>query len=368
MSGIKDYSTTPASNNATPPNGFPEGMAPASLNDGMRQVMADIRSWYEDPAWINLGHTPTYSSTTAFTLSGDKTTTYAAGVRIKASGTTPFTIYGTISSSSYSAPNTTVNVTWDSGTLNATLNAVSLNLVQSALGGLSLTTGTITTLTSTTANIATANISTALNVTGGSAAISGTSSEAAYVTFAEDTDNGTNKVKVQAPSLLASDVTVTLPSSAGTLALTSQAIIPAVSYAETTAVATITATIPYDDTIPQISEGTQILSLAHTAVSGTNKLDIALTIQGVNSAGANVVIAVFKDSDVNAVAAGFWSPANEAYGQSFNFRLTAGDTSAHTYTVRLGTSSGTYTLNGTGGARRLGGVCVTSMTIREVTA
>lgn len=216
MSGIKDYRTTPASNNAAPPNGFPEGMAPASLNDGMRQVMADIRSWYEDPAWINLGHTPTYSSGTAFILSGDKTSTYAAGVRIKASGTTPFTIYGTIASASYSAPNTTVSVTWDSESMDSTLNAVSLNLVQKSLSGLSLSAATITTLTNTTANIGTANITTALNVVG-SIAISGNSTEAAFITLAEDTDNGTSKVKFQAPASLASDITLTLPNSSGTL-------------------------------------------------------------------------------------------------------------------------------------------------------
>lgn len=132
---IKSYSTTASSNNSAPPNGFPEGMAPASLNDGMRQVMADIRSWYEDPAWIDFGHTPTYVSTTSFTLTGDKTSTYTVGRRIRATGTTPFTIYGTIATSSYSS-STTITVTWDSGTINATLNAVALNLVQASIGKL----------------------------------------------------------------------------------------------------------------------------------------------------------------------------------------------------------------------------------------
>jgi hypothetical protein len=135
---IKSYSTTAASNNAAPPNGFPEGMAPASLNDGMRQVMADIRSWYEDPAWIDLGDTPTYIGTTSFSVTGDKTATYAVGRRVRAIGTTPFTIYGTIATSVYGSV-TTVTVTWDSGTLNATLSAVALNLSQAAIADLRLT-------------------------------------------------------------------------------------------------------------------------------------------------------------------------------------------------------------------------------------
>ena len=45
---ITDWSTTPASNNAAPPNGWPEGMAPSSVNDVGRQMMADIRTYYDE--------------------------------------------------------------------------------------------------------------------------------------------------------------------------------------------------------------------------------------------------------------------------------------------------------------------------------
>ena len=51
MPGIKDYSTTPGSNVAL----FPEGQTPSSVNDGMRQVQADIRAWYNDAEWIVYG-------------------------------------------------------------------------------------------------------------------------------------------------------------------------------------------------------------------------------------------------------------------------------------------------------------------------
>lgn len=47
--------------------------------------------------------------------------------------------------------------------------------------------------------------------------ISGTSSSPAYITLAEDTDNGTNKATLIAPSSIASDYTVTMPSASGTL-------------------------------------------------------------------------------------------------------------------------------------------------------
>lgn len=128
MSGIKDYSTTPSNNNTAPPNGFPEGMAPASLNDGMRQVMADIRSWYNSPLYRDLGNAPTYVSATSFTIAGDVTATYLVGSRILCYGTIMGTLYGTISVSSYSAPNTTITVVLDSGSLTSNLSAVSLGV------------------------------------------------------------------------------------------------------------------------------------------------------------------------------------------------------------------------------------------------
>lgn len=39
---VTAYSTTAAANNGAVPNGAPEGMAPSSVNDVMRQIMADI--------------------------------------------------------------------------------------------------------------------------------------------------------------------------------------------------------------------------------------------------------------------------------------------------------------------------------------
>ncbi len=125
MTGIELYSTTAASNNSSPPNGWPEGQAPSSVNDCARQMMAAIRTWYESAEWVNLGHTPTYIGATQFSVTTDLTTTYQVGRRIRAVGTTPFTIYGTISASVYASV-TTVTVTWDSGSLNGTLTAVSV--------------------------------------------------------------------------------------------------------------------------------------------------------------------------------------------------------------------------------------------------
>lgn len=117
MSAISTWSTTAASNNSASPDGFPEGMAPSGVNDSAREVMAAVRTWYEDAQWIDYGYTHTYASGTSFTVAQDITADYVVGRRIRAVGSGTGTIEGSIATSSYSAPNTTVTVTWDSGSL-----------------------------------------------------------------------------------------------------------------------------------------------------------------------------------------------------------------------------------------------------------
>lgn len=131
MAGIKDYSPVPASNTAL----FPEGMAPSAVNDGMRQVQADIREWYNDAEWVIYGdgegaHEIGYASATSFTvLGGDVTDAYHVGRRVKATGATTGAIYGTISSSSF-ATDTTVTVSWDSGSLKNEALAIHLGILR----------------------------------------------------------------------------------------------------------------------------------------------------------------------------------------------------------------------------------------------
>lgn len=122
--GIEAWSTTAASNNASPPNGAPEGMAASTVNDTMRQIMASIRAWFEAAEWINFSHTPTRIDNDTFTVATDQTAVYHVGRRLKFTGGA--TAYATIVSSSYGAPDTTVNVTMDSGNLPSPLTTVSV--------------------------------------------------------------------------------------------------------------------------------------------------------------------------------------------------------------------------------------------------
>ena len=123
MSGIKDYSTTSANNILLNGIDTNEGMLPSLLNNAIRNLMKNTREWYNDSQWVIFGdgdaaYTAAYVSGTAFTINGANVTAeYHANRRIKIYlGTTAAFRYGTISSSSFST-NTTVNVSWDSGSL-----------------------------------------------------------------------------------------------------------------------------------------------------------------------------------------------------------------------------------------------------------
>ncbi len=120
--GIKDYSTTAANNTTVGSISVAEGMLPSNINNAFRGLAAEIREFYNDSQWVIYGDgdgsfTAAYASATSFTIAGANVTAfYHAGRRIKAVGSSTGTIVGTISSSSFST-NTTVNVTWDSGSL-----------------------------------------------------------------------------------------------------------------------------------------------------------------------------------------------------------------------------------------------------------
>jgi hypothetical protein len=159
MAGIKDYSTTAASNTAVGGVSIVEGMIPSSLNNALRAILADTREWYNDSQWVIYGDgdsafTFTYVSATTFTVDGsDVTSFYHANRRVRATGSTTGTIFGTISSSSFST-NTSVIVTWDSGSLQneaieisvAALSATNNSIPEGIVSTAVLANGSVTTV------------------------------------------------------------------------------------------------------------------------------------------------------------------------------------------------------------------------------
>ena len=162
MAGIKDYSTTNLNNTSLNGISVAEGMLPSQLNNAIRALMVNTRSWFNDSQWVEYGdgdgaYTAAYASATSFTIAGvDVTPIYHEGRRIKLIASTPGTIYGTISSSTFST-NTTVNVTWDSGSLS---NEAITNVYIGALSKTnnSLPTGVIATATLADGSVTTIKI------------------------------------------------------------------------------------------------------------------------------------------------------------------------------------------------------------------
>jgi len=121
---VRDYSTTPGSNNAAPPNGWPEGQAPSTVNDCARQMMAEVRESFEEQPYMDFGDDPTRVDNDTFTVAGDLTARYPVGARVKLVGATTGT--GRITVSSHAAGTTTIDVVMDSGNVPLTLTRVAV--------------------------------------------------------------------------------------------------------------------------------------------------------------------------------------------------------------------------------------------------
>ena len=129
MSDIRAWSSTAANNNQSPPDGWPEGQLPATVNDCAREDMAAVRRWYERAQWIDYGHTPTRTANNIFTVVNDQTTTYQVGRRIWCEDSS--NLFGSIISSSFGSGVTTVTVRLDSGVLTSSLVRVSVGIISS---------------------------------------------------------------------------------------------------------------------------------------------------------------------------------------------------------------------------------------------
>lgn len=137
---------------------------------------------------------------------------------------------------------------------------------------------------------------------------------------------------------------------------------------QTGAVNTGTTQIPVDDSIPQITEGDEYMTLAITPTSATNKLKIDIVCYFSWSATDPIGFALFQDTTTDALAAvGSFTIPPDQRTISFTHFMTAGTTSATTFRFRAGGGGGgTFTFNGLATARRFGGVAASSITITEV--
>lgn len=343
MSGFNDFSTTPASNASIGAINFAEGQLPSTLNNSARQLMADLR--YELGAISSVktaGATTDLGATQegVIELTGSATigsfgTTGTAGLRKKAhvSSGTP-----TISCSTAGAirgPTNTAIVCAQDDTFEAICEASDQWRIYSyqRASGSPLVAGTLTANSVTNAKLA---------------------------QMAANTIKGNNT----GATANAADLTVSQLK-----AMLSGLPIQIVN-TETGAMATGTTLIPADDSIPQSSEGDQYMSLSITPTNANSTLLIDVcVILSHSAATTHLIAALFQDSGADALAAAM-TLATTAGGEAtvtFRHKMTAGTTSATTFKVRGGgNNAGTTTFNGFSGARKLGGVIASSITITEI--
>jgi hypothetical protein len=127
--------------------------------------------------------------------------------------------------------------------------------------------------------------------------------------------------------------------------------------------------IPVDNTIPQNTEGVEILTVSITPKSASSLLIISTSILINGDAGGyTATVALFQDSVANAIAVGSHASSSSRNASvSFAHKMVAGTTSAITFKVRGGTGSGTFKVNGDG-SRLYGGVASSTITVTEVAA
>lgn len=128
--------------------------------------------------------------------------------------------------------------------------------------------------------------------------------------------------------------------------------------------------IPDDDTIPQLStEGTTVLTRAITPQSASSTLLVQVIVHcSSDGTAGQACIALHRDSTESALSAvrSNSDQAQKSITIPLNHAVTSGSTSATTFKVNLGPSSGTVYFNGSSAARILGGISGSSITVWEI--
>lgn len=142
------------------------------------------------------------------------------------------------------------------------------------------------------------------------------------------------------------------------------------AFAEYTTNADLTAQIPADDTIPQNTEGTQIISLSFTPKSATSRLRLRFQASGAGSVDTSLAAALFSSASASALKASFVTTSAGRNGTLvLEHEYVPGATSALTFSVRVGPmGAATVRLNGSNASRYFGGTMGATLAIEEIAA
>jgi hypothetical protein len=328
------------------------------------------------PAAVTFGGAFTSSSTVsltgALTTAGAFTTVGAYGVTLTATNTTSITLPTTGTLATIAGSETLTNKTLTTPIISTISNTGTLTLPTSTdtlVGRATTDTLTNKTLTSPTTNNGTFNSPTLVTPALGTVASGNisacTSTSMVMVTPVLGTP--TSGALTNCTSIPVANATGVLPlANGGSGYANAQQFVQAVKAGVTNASGTTRT--PVDNTIPQISEGTEIATLAITPKNASNILEIIFHGVVGSSTGDNVVIALHQDSTANALQAidTTITTANDIAPVTLRYLMAAGTTSSTTFRLRAGNVAGTWYV-GQSGTCNLGGVMVGTFTITERT-
>lgn len=196
--------------------------------------------------------------------------------------------------------------------------------------------------------------------------------------FLEPSGGGTSYTGFKAPAL-AGSVIYTLPTADGSanqvlatngsaaLSWANQKILGTASSSSASLISATTV-MPFDDTIPQNTEGDEALTVSYTPVNASSTIEVTFSGMIGGATSARIVIGLFKDSGADALYATSTTNVGStgAMQTAFTYRESAASTSARTYKIRFGPQSGTAYMNGTNGSRAFGGTCKAEIVITEI--
>jgi hypothetical protein len=129
-----------------------------------------------------------------------------------------------------------------------------------------------------------------------------------------------------------------------------------------------TAVMPFDNTIPQVTEGTQVVSAAIIPQFSTSSIRVIFHGFVACVTPRTISVALFRNGEANAIAASNGTIAGSNYSMPVHIDfMHAPGAGTSTYTVRAGPNIATnFQFNGASGGRLYGGVAQATLTLQEI--
>ena len=132
-----------------------------------------------------------------------------------------------------------------------------------------------------------------------------------------------------------------------------------------TAPGSSSTSFPFDNSIPQITEGVEVVTASITPSNASNILEIMAICQ-VAANEDNIGVALFQDSNADAIASAFHLRDFSGSSVIIFHRMVAGTTSSTTFSMRMGSPSPTSYWNRMPNGNIFGGTIPSIINIKEL--